>query len=53
MQVRDEVCGMEFEESEAAAATRFEGKLYHFCADRCKKLFREHPERYVPTDAGD
>jgi len=49
MMVRDEVCGMEFAAEEAAATMRFEGKVYYFCAERCKKLFQEHPERYVPT----
>lgn len=50
MMVRDEVCGMEFEAEEAAATLRFGGKIFYFCAERCKRLFKEHPSRYVPVD---
>jgi YHS domain-containing protein len=47
MLVRDEVCGMEFEADQAKATVRLLGKAYHFCGERCKRLFEEHPERYV------
>jgi YHS domain-containing protein len=50
MRVRDEVCGMEFEAEQAKATVRLRGTLYYFCAERCKRLFEEHPERYVPFD---
>ncbi|MEZ4588286.1 MAG: YHS domain-containing protein [Gemmatimonadales bacterium] len=47
MKVRDEVCGMEFEDSDAAAKSRFDGTVYYFCSERCKRMFKEHPDRYV------
>lgn len=47
MEVRDLVCGMEFDENEAAATSEYEGTLYYFCAERCKEVFEEDPERYV------
>lgn len=47
MQVRDEVCGMEFEAEKAAATLRLRHTVYYFCGDRCKRLFAEHPDRYV------
>lgn len=50
MRVRDEVCGMELEAEQAKATVRLRGTLYYFCAERCKRLFEEHPERYVPFD---
>lgn len=49
MKVRDEVCGMDFEPDDAATKVRFDGKVYYFCADRCKRLFQWHPEWYVPV----
>jgi len=49
MRVRDEVCGMEFEAEDASATLRFQDTVYYFCAERCKRLFRKHPERYVDT----
>jgi len=52
MKVRDEVCGMEFEADQAAATMRLDGTMYHFCGERCKRLFKEHPGRYVPTESG-
>lgn len=36
MKVSDEVCGMGF----------------GFCGKRCKRLFKEHPGRYVPVEPG-
>ncbi len=47
MKVRDPVCGMQFEEEEAAAKTEHRGKTYSFCSDHCKAAFDKDPERYV------
>jgi len=44
---RDEVCGMEFPEEEAAGTIRMGGKTYYFCSERCRHLFARHPERFV------
>ncbi len=49
MNVRDEVCGMEFFAEQAATHLNVEGKVYSFCADRCRRLFQEHPHWYVPV----
>lgn len=46
MEVRDPVCGMTFDESDAAATLEHEGATYHFCAEACKEAFEEDPERY-------
>lgn len=54
MKAHDEVCGMEIEAEGAAATVRFQGKTYYFCSDRCRGMFEEHPDRYVPvTDEGE
>jgi YHS domain-containing protein len=52
MKVRDEVCGMEFEADDAVVKIRLNGKMYYFCGERCKRLFKEHPDRYVPMEPG-
>lgn len=46
MDVRDPVCGMTFEESEAAETLEYEGTIYHFCAPGCREAFEQDPERY-------
>jgi Cu+-exporting ATPase len=51
MQVRDEVCGMRIEDSAAVAAVVLGGKSYHFCSERCRRKFVEHPEWYVNVEA--
>ncbi|MEA3244753.1 MAG: YHS domain-containing protein [Gemmatimonadota bacterium] len=52
MMVRDEVCGMEFDSEAAVATARLNARTYYFCSDRCKRLFVEHPERYVAVEPG-
>ena len=49
MQAHDEVCGMSIEAETAAASIEFQGKTYYFCSDRCRRMFEEHPDRYVPV----
>lgn len=53
MTVRDEVCGMEFDADKAKATLTFGGARYHFCSQRCKHQFTEHPGWYVPVKPGD
>lgn len=50
MEVRDPVCDMTFDESEAAATTEHEGTTYYFCAPGCRDAFEEEPERYTEDD---
>lgn len=52
MEVRDEVCGMAFPAEHAAVRLEFEGKIYFFCAERCRALFRKNPHWYVPVHQG-
>lgn len=49
MTVRDEVCGMTIKSESAAGTVSFEGRTYHFCSERCRRKFREHPDWYVAT----
>ncbi|MBN2241476.1 MAG: heavy metal translocating P-type ATPase [Acidobacteria bacterium] len=41
--VKDPVCGMTFEPSQAAAQTEFQGRTYYFCSTGCLEKFRRNP----------
>ena len=48
--VRDPICGMTFAPDEAAATRIADGVTYHFCAERCARMFdRQRQQR--DTDA--
>lgn len=50
---KDLVCGMEFNEKEAAGMSEYKGKKYYFCSPACKKMFDENPESYLKLDKED
>ncbi len=43
----DPVCRMEVDPEQAAAKTKYKGKVYHFCAQGCKEDFEKDPEKYT------
>ena len=45
--VKDPVCGMIIEESDAVGTSEYDGKPYYFCSDDCKKEFDDNPEDYA------
>ena len=47
MLTTDPVCGMEIENSSAAAKGEFGGQIYFFCSEHCHRRFVEAPERYA------
>jgi Cu+-exporting ATPase len=47
--VKDVVCGMEIESTEAAATSEYRGQTYYFCAPGCKKEFDADPARYAAS----
>jgi YHS domain-containing protein len=50
---RDPVCGMEVEESRAAAMSTYDGSTYYFCSKSCKEDFDRDPTKYLAkTGAG-
>jgi P-type Cu+ transporter len=49
VRVHDEVCGMTIDSETAAASVEFEDHTYYFCTDRCRRMFVDHPDRYVPV----
>ncbi len=44
---RDPVCGMEIDPGRARAALAHDGKTYYFCAEGCRRLFQEDPQRFL------
>ncbi|HEV2108762.1 MAG TPA: YHS domain-containing protein [Thermomicrobiales bacterium] len=45
--VKDPVCGMEFDSSQAEAQTVYKGKAYFFCSEECRRTFEENPKEFV------
>ena len=43
----DPVCGMQVDESKAAAASKYKGQSYYFCSAGCKQQFEKNPQKYV------
>lgn len=44
---KDPVCGMEVEETKAAATSTYKGQTYYFCSPGCKRAFDKDPENYI------
>ena len=44
---KDPVCGMEVDESKAAATSDYKDASYYFCAKGCKAAFDKEPEKYL------
>jgi YHS domain-containing protein len=49
---KDPVCGMNVEESKAAATSIYKGQTYYFCAKVCKESFDKDPEKYLQKPQG-
>ncbi len=52
MKVRDPVCNMTIEDSDAAAASLHKGSKYYFCSPACKEKFDQTPESFLLEDTG-
>jgi len=44
---RDPICGMEVDQSRAAAVLEYKGQKFYFCALSCYDAFERNPETYV------
>jgi Cu+-exporting ATPase len=45
--VKDPVCGMEFDSSQAEAQATYKGQAYYFCSAACRETFDENPESFL------
>lgn len=52
MMVRDPVCGMTIDRTDAAASSRYGDKTIYFCAVPCKEQFDAAPEKYLNGKEG-
>jgi len=43
---KDPTCKMEIEESEAVEL-EYNGQIYYFCSEACRKQFEENPQLYL------
>ncbi len=50
--VKDPVCGMEFDSSQAEAQTTYQGQSYFFCSQDCRRTFEENPKEFVNSSSG-
>ena len=46
----DPVCGMEIEERDAKATSTYDGEIYYFCSDSCRKQFDRNPTKYLTAE---
>jgi len=44
---KDPVCGMDVDETKAAATAEYKDRTYYFCAAACKRAFEKNPEKYL------
>ena len=47
MIVKDLVCGMEIEDSQAAGSSEYNDEIYYFCNLNCKNRFDNNPEQFT------
>ena len=47
---KDVVCGMEVDESKAAATKEYKGKTYYFCSESCSAKFEQDPEKFAKDE---
>ena len=45
--VKDPVCGMELEPSQAYSTTTYQGQTFYFCSQNCEQKFNQNPEKYM------
>ena len=50
--VKDPVCGMEFDSSQAEAQTIHEGQSYFFCSQECRRIFEDNPREFINGATG-
>lgn len=51
--VEDPVCGMQLNIETAPAQTEYDGEIYYFCSEGCKRTFDANPEQFIFVDEED
>jgi len=52
VKVKDPVCGMEFDSSQAEAQESYHGQAYYFCSEECRRTFDEDPREFIDNATG-
>lgn len=47
MKVKDPVCGMTIEDTDAVATVDHQDQTYYFCSADCASTFKDDPEDYI------
>ncbi len=45
--IRDPVCGMTVDPAAGKPTAEHDGRLYHFCGERCRSKFEAEPQKYL------
>ena len=45
--MKDPVCGMELDSSQASAQSQYQGQTYYFCSVECKQKFDANPKQFL------
>ncbi len=48
---QDPVCGKQITDTRDAPKTEYQGKLYYFESDDCKRTFEDNPRRYAKSES--
>ena len=47
----DPVCGMNVSPGKTDLMANYEGNIYYFCAEGCRKAFEMNPQKYLKSNA--
>jgi YHS domain-containing protein len=48
----DYVCGLDVDEwqtEKAGLTSEYNGRVFHFCSQDCKRMFDKEPQQFAPT----
>jgi YHS domain-containing protein len=48
--VIDPVCGMNVSPGKKDLVAKYEGSIYYFCAEGCRKAFEMNPQKYLESN---
>jgi YHS domain-containing protein len=43
----DPVCGKKVDEAQAVGKIGYEGQIYYFCSEDCRRAFQQEPGKYA------
>ncbi|MGQ3684484.1 MAG: YHS domain-containing protein [Candidatus Loosdrechtia sp.] len=49
--IKDPVCGMVVRDQKKELSEEYKGKVYYFCAEYCKEVFKKDPASYTTPES--